>query len=130
MFIGVKMLVIDVVHVSVPVSLGIIAAILAIAVGASLRAQTPELAHREGELVITLRMAKRVGDPVAGGALLGAGVVMMVTPGPGLLVIAAGLAVLATEFAWAERQRDLVACAKHERERLTGRPRALTGRRG
>jgi hypothetical protein len=28
---------------------------------------------------------------------------MMVTPGPGILVIIAGLAVLATEYAWAQR---------------------------
>ncbi len=67
-------------------------------------------------------MAKRVGIAVAGGVLLGAGLVMMVTPGPGLLVMAAGLAVLATEFAWAERQRHrLVTRAKHERERLKRR---------
>jgi uncharacterized protein (TIGR02611 family) len=68
------------------------------------------------------RLAKRVGIAVAGGVLLGAGLVMMVTPGPGLLVMVAGLAVLATEFAWAERQRDrLVSRAKHERDRLRRR---------
>lgn len=32
-----------------------------------------------------------------------AGVIMLVTPGPGLLVIAAGLAILALEFAFASR---------------------------
>jgi hypothetical protein len=31
------------------------------------------------------------------------GLAMLVLPGPGLLVIAAGLAMLALEFAWAER---------------------------
>jgi uncharacterized protein (TIGR02611 family) len=31
------------------------------------------------------------------------GVVMLVVPGPGLLTIAAGLAILATEFAWAKK---------------------------
>jgi uncharacterized protein (TIGR02611 family) len=31
-----------------------------------------------------------------------AGVLMLVLPGPGLLAIIAGLAILATEFAWAE----------------------------
>ena len=31
------------------------------------------------------------------------GAIMMVTPGPGLLVIIAGLAILATQYAWAER---------------------------
>ncbi len=49
------------------------------------------------------RSAWRIGVLVVGGALLLAGLVMMVTPGPGLLLILAGLVVLATEFAWAER---------------------------
>jgi uncharacterized protein (TIGR02611 family) len=40
---------------------------------------------------------------VVGGAVLVAGAVMMVTPGPGVAAIAAGLAILATEFAWAHR---------------------------
>lgn len=31
------------------------------------------------------------------------GLAMLVTPGPGLLVIAIGLGILALEFAWAER---------------------------
>jgi uncharacterized protein (TIGR02611 family) len=39
----------------------------------------------------------------AGFALLVVGAIMMVTPGPGLLVIIAGLAVLATQYAWAQR---------------------------
>lgn len=48
----------------------------------------------------------RVTVSVAGFALLVAGAIMMVTPGPGLLVIIAGLAVLATQYAWAERALD------------------------
>lgn len=43
---------------------------------------------------------------VTGGAVTTAGLVMLVTPGPGLLVIVAGLAILATQFAWAERALD------------------------
>jgi len=39
----------------------------------------------------------------AGAALLVAGLVLLVLPGPGLLVLAAGLAVLAVEFHWARR---------------------------
>jgi hypothetical protein len=31
------------------------------------------------------------------------GIVMLLTPGPGLLTIVAGLAVLSTEYAWARR---------------------------
>jgi uncharacterized protein (TIGR02611 family) len=38
---------------------------------------------------------------VFGGVLVLAGLAMLVLPGPGLLVIIAGLAVLATEFVWA-----------------------------
>jgi uncharacterized protein (TIGR02611 family) len=40
---------------------------------------------------------------VVGLALLAVGVVLLVLPGPGLLVIVGGLALLATEFAWARR---------------------------
>lgn len=47
------------------------------------------------------RSAKRVAVAVVGGVLVAAGLAMMVLPGPGLLVIALGFAVLATEFAWA-----------------------------
>ena len=43
---------------------------------------------------------------VAGTSILGAGLAMLVLPDPGTLVILAGLAVLATEFAWAERTLD------------------------
>lgn len=44
-----------------------------------------------------------IGVATVGGALIVAGVVMLVLPGPGLITIALGVAVLATEFAWAER---------------------------
>lgn len=47
------------------------------------------------------RSAKRIAVAVVGAALLLAGVAMLALPGPGFLVIIAGLAVLATEFAWA-----------------------------
>ena len=40
---------------------------------------------------------------VVGFALLGLGIVLLFLPGPGLLVVIAGLAVLGTQFAWAER---------------------------
>ena len=38
--------------------------------------------------------------------MLGAGVAMLALPGPGVVVIIVGLAILATEFAWAERALD------------------------
>ena len=40
---------------------------------------------------------------LVGTAVLAAGLVMMVTPGPGLVGIVAGLAILATEWDWADR---------------------------
>lgn len=52
------------------------------------------------------RNAKRIAVFVAGVTVLLAGVMMLVLPGPGLLVIILGLAILATEFAWAERALD------------------------
>jgi uncharacterized protein (TIGR02611 family) len=50
-----------------------------------------------------LRLAYRIGVGVLGGLVLVAGIVMIPYPGPGWLVVFAGLAILATEFAWAER---------------------------
>jgi uncharacterized protein (TIGR02611 family) len=48
-------------------------------------------------------MLYRAGFAVAGFVVLAAGGVMLVLPGPGLLVTALGLAMLALEFRWAER---------------------------
>ena len=43
----------------------------------------------------------RLSVAALGFAVLAVGVVLLITPGPGLLVIIAGLAILAHEFAWA-----------------------------
>ncbi|MEU6038375.1 MULTISPECIES: PGPGW domain-containing protein [Actinomadura] len=45
----------------------------------------------------------RIGVFTVGATVLLGGLVMMVTPGPGILGIVVGLAILATEFAWAQR---------------------------
>jgi uncharacterized protein (TIGR02611 family) len=45
----------------------------------------------------------RIAFAVVGFLVCIAGVVMLVTPGPGILVIIVGLTMLALEFAWAER---------------------------
>jgi len=52
------------------------------------------------------RNGKRIAVTVVGFVVLLAGLVMMVTPGPGIVVILLGLAILATEWAWAERALD------------------------
>ena len=55
---------------------------------------------------VIARSGKRIAVFVIGVALVVLGIVLIVLPGPGLLVIIAGLAVLATEFAWAEHLLD------------------------
>ncbi|WP_283133126.1 TIGR02611 family protein [Rhizohabitans arisaemae] len=50
-----------------------------------------------------LNIAYRVGVGVVGGAVLVLGFFAIPYPGPGWLIVFAGLAILATEFAWAER---------------------------
>jgi uncharacterized protein (TIGR02611 family) len=44
---------------------------------------------------------KRIVVGAVGGTITVIGVVALVTPGPGWLIIFAGLGILATEFAWA-----------------------------
>jgi tellurite resistance protein TerC len=48
-----------------------------------------------------MTQVKRVARIVAGFALLLAGAAMMVLPGPGIVTIALGLALLARDFQWA-----------------------------
>jgi len=49
----------------------------------------------------TLRQARRIVIAVIGFTVLLLGVVMIVTPGPGWLVILLGLSILSVEFVWA-----------------------------
>ena len=51
----------------------------------------------------TIRQARRVVAAVVGFTLLALGVVMLVMPGPGWLMIFLGLSALAAEFVWARR---------------------------
>jgi tellurite resistance protein TerC len=52
---------------------------------------------------VILKTARRVVVFVIGMTVLLVGVALLVLPGPAFLVIPAGLAILATEFAWARR---------------------------
>ncbi|MFI5668792.1 TIGR02611 family protein [Streptomyces sp. NPDC051704] len=49
----------------------------------------------------SLHLSWQVGVFIVGLAVIGAGVAMLVLPGPGWVAIFAGLAIWATEFAWA-----------------------------
>lgn len=51
----------------------------------------------------TLQQAWRALRIVAGFVLLAVGIVLLVGPGPGWLVILLGLGLLAVDFAWARR---------------------------
>jgi tellurite resistance protein TerC len=50
---------------------------------------------------MTYKVARRIAIAVVGGTVLLLGVIMLVTPGPALVVIPVGLAILGLEFAWA-----------------------------
>ena len=52
------------------------------------------------------RFVKTVVVAVLGGLLTLAGIGLLVLPGPGFIVIFAGLAVLATRFSWAKKPLD------------------------
>lgn len=52
---------------------------------------------------VTYRAARRVAIAVIGGTVVLLGVAMLVLPGPGLLTIVGGLAILGMEFAFARR---------------------------
>ena len=63
----------------------------------------------------SIEQVRRFFKILAGFTLLALGVVMIVTPGPGWLVIFLGLTLLAAEFVWARR---LMERMKHEGNRL------------
>jgi tellurite resistance protein TerC len=65
----------------------------------------PRPGHRKPMLIELskqgYRLARRIVIATIGGTVVLLGLVMLVTPGPALLVIPIGLAILAVEFAWA-----------------------------
>ena len=63
------------------------------------------LAERREAHVRRSRMY-RTGFAIVGATVTLAGIAMLVTPGPAFVVIPIGLAMLALEFAWAERLLD------------------------
>ena len=67
------------------------------------------------------RNSKRAGVTVVGFALILAGIVLIPLPGPGWLIVFAGLAVLATEYVWAERA---LAAARRKARSAASRARA------
>jgi uncharacterized protein (TIGR02611 family) len=61
----------------------------------------------------SLQHAKRLVKIVFGFTMLLLGVIMLVTPGPGVATIVFGLAVLAAEFVWAQRLLNRIKAQGH-----------------
>jgi hypothetical protein len=60
------------------------------------------VASSPGEVIRFIgRSSKRIAVTVVGAALVALGLAMLVLPGPGIVVVALGFAVLGTEYAWA-----------------------------
>ncbi len=73
---------------------------------------------------LTYRTARRVAITVIGATVVLFGVAMLVLPGPGILTIIAGLAILSAEFAFARRWLQRL------REGARGAVRKVSGRSG
>jgi uncharacterized protein (TIGR02611 family) len=68
------------------------------------------------------RGTRLVAETVIGYVLLAAGIVMLVTPGPGIVTIVAGLAVLSRHYRWAERlKRSALGRIRDSRTALQAR---------
>ncbi len=59
--------------------------------------------EKKGPLIKTVQQAKRLIKVVMGFTVLALGCIMLVTPGPGIVTIVLGLAILGTEFVWAKK---------------------------
>jgi uncharacterized protein (TIGR02611 family) len=74
------------------------------------RPQRPDMLLDVNDL---LRLLRRIAVTVVGTVMLVVGVVLLVAPGPGLVVVALALAIFAIEYQWA--RRHLAAVQAHAR---------------
>ena len=131
-YVGVKMMLAQHFAIDPIVSLAVIAGILAIGVAASMLRDRPGRTGREPMLGpevervtrLTLRQARRLVVLVVGITIVALGLVMLVAPGPGIIVVPVGLAILATEFLWARR---LLRRYKQGAKHLAGRAERALG---
>jgi tellurite resistance protein TerC len=69
---------------------------------------------------ISYKTARRIAAMVIGFTILLMGLVLLVLPGPGIVLSAVGLAILGVEFAWARKwlhklRRGISGAARHQR---------------
>lgn len=71
------------------------------------------------------RPVRRVIIGVIGGTILAIGIAMVVLPGPAIVVIPLGLAVLATEYIWARRWlKKMRAMVQQARDKVSSKQAA------
>jgi len=70
---------------------------------------------------------KKVIVSVVGGVLIVAGLIMMPLPGPGIVLVVAGIGVLAAEYAWARRalHKTKDKAEEAQRQAVADTPRTL-----
>jgi tellurite resistance protein TerC len=110
-FVGVKMILAHTQPIPTITSLSVIIGILGVGILASALAAGRETAPLASPLAsdvetlsrVTLGAAHNIIALAVGSTVLILGVAMIVMPGPGLVVIPVGLAILAAEFVWARR---------------------------
>ena len=117
-YIGVKMMLVH--HYPIPplTSLAVIAGILSVGVLASTSAArdtiallSPLAGEMEKLAISTYRQARRALVLLLGSSVLLIGLAMVVLPGPAIIVIPLGIAILALEFAWARRWLNKIQLA-------------------
>jgi cation:H+ antiporter len=92
------------------------------------RAHLPALAVPFAYWARSARAARRIVVTLVGVTILGVGAVLLVAPGPGLIVIALGLLILGTEYEWARRHgRRTLRAAQQAADIAAARPAALAG---
>ena len=79
---------------------------------------------------LAYKTARRLVVGVIGGTVVLLGVVMIVAPGPAIIVIPVGLAILATEFVWARRLLGHVNDRLPSRFKRSERKWVSMGRKG
>ena len=78
---------------------------------------TPQ--ERPAAVVAPWRVARKVVVAVIGATVLAFGVALIVLPGPAVVVIPLGLAILGTEFLWAQK---LLRHLKVRAQQMLGKP--------
>jgi TerC family integral membrane protein len=110
-FVGMKLLLAEVYEIPIVASLTVIVTILLVGIGASVLAGerdsaallSPIADDRDTLMSVTLRQGRRVVILLVGSSVLLFGAILLLLPGPGLLTMGIGLAILSVEFVWARR---------------------------